>query len=86
MKNQIFKWFIAVLSEFIEGACDAFLIVAGGSVATSAVTSASAVQWHQLAISSLVGGIIYAASFMKKNPTPFTTADNPLGASPETKP
>ena len=79
MKTRTSRWLLAILSEFIEGSCDSFIIVAGGSVASQSVGSTAALQWHQLLISSIVGGLIYAASFIKKNPTPITTADDPMG-------
>ena len=67
-----YLWLNALLSEFIEGACDSFLIVAGGSAVTQAgATPPPPLTLHAIATSVLIGGAIYAAAYLKKNPTPF---------------
>ena len=70
-KKQIYLWANAAVSEFIEGASDSFLIVVGGNaVAQTSAATLPAVTLKQLVLSVLLGGAIYIASFLKKNPTP----------------
>ncbi len=64
-KSKIYTWANEAVSQFIEGACDSFLIVAGGSTATQLPVTGKA-----LISSVLIGGAIYVAAFLKKNPTP----------------
>lgn len=71
MKTPFYLWATELVSQFIEGASDSFLIIAGGSAVTQAGAAAvPAVTPKQLAISVLLGGCIYAASYLKKNPLP----------------
>lgn len=64
-KTNAYLWLNEAVSQFIEGACDSFLIVAGGSTATQLP-----VTIKTLATSVLIGGALYVAAFLKKSPTP----------------
>lgn len=70
-------WFIGLASEFIEGACDAFLIAAGGSTAGQMLNAEiPSMTPQQLGLSVLLGGTIYLASQLKKHPLP-TVSNEP---------
>lgn len=72
MKAQIYKWLNELAAQFIEGASDAFLIVAGGNAVTQSTAATAAVQIspREILVSVVLGGLIYAASYLKHNPLP----------------
>jgi hypothetical protein len=82
MKTQLKIWAMAILSEFIEGFADGFLIVSGGAAVsqTGAITLPTATP-AQLLYSSLLGGAWYAAAYIKKNPRPASDPTEPAPVS-----
>lgn len=75
MKSPIYQWLLALASQFIEGAADAFLAVTGGNTAAQLTAVAvPAITPKQLLLSMALLGGIYVASFLKKNPTPWATS------------
>jgi len=69
MNSPRSTWLNAVVGQAIEGASDAFLIVAGGSAALTAV-NAPPIDLQHIATSMAFGACIYVASYLKKFPTP----------------
>jgi hypothetical protein len=76
VKPPITTWTIAVVGQAIEGASDAFLIVAGGSAALQ-TTSAPPIDLKHILTSMGFGAAIYVASYLKKFPTPSSLPVNP---------
>ncbi len=71
MKTNLSRWLNGLVGQIIEGASDAFLIVAGGSAALQTATAgAQPVDLKHIGVSMAFGAGIYAASFLKKTPTP----------------
>lgn len=82
MSSQSSIWLNGVLGQVIEGASDAFLIVAGGSAAISATSvNVPTADLKHIGVSMAFGAAIYAASYLKKNPTPSTIV-LPAAAAP----
>ena len=84
MKSPFAIWANAVVGQLVEGASDAFLIVAGGSAALQTV-SAPPVDLKHIGTSMAFGAAIYAASYLKKFPTPSSlpSADNQNPPAPK---
>jgi hypothetical protein len=83
MNAKTSRWLNGVVGQLIEGASDAFLIVAGGSAGVQAVSaSAQPVDLKHIGVSMAFGAAIYAASYLKKNPTPDTLPDLPVAPVP----
>jgi glycerol uptake facilitator-like aquaporin len=82
MKSNLSRWLNGLVGQIIEGASDAFLIVAGGSAAIQ-TTSAGAqpIDLKHIGVSMAFGAGIYAASFLKKTPTPDSMPDLPAPAA-----
>ena len=71
MKSPLYLWANELAAQFIEGASDSFLIVMGGSaIAQTGAIALPSVTPKQLGLSVLLGGLIYAASYLKKTPLP----------------
>lgn len=75
-----YLWLHALISEFIQGASTAFLVVSGGSTVGQAAYDLPALQFKALAFTVLMGGLVGAFSFLKKSPLP------PAVASPTASP
>lgn len=71
--NTTYTWLNGLAGQIVEGASDAFLVTAGGSTVAAALLKSPAATLSQIGISMALGAAIYAASFLKSNPTPFTT-------------
>lgn len=70
-RTDVIRWLTALGSEFIEGCADAFLIVSGGAAAAQAgALQLPTLTLAQLGYSVLLGGLWYAAAFLKKTPLP----------------
>lgn len=70
-KTPIYLWAAELVAQFIEGASDAFLIVFGGvAIAQNTAATLPPITFHQLVITVALGGALYAASYLKKNPLP----------------
>jgi len=72
MNSKLIRlWLMALLSEFIEGCADSFLVVSGGAaVAQTGAVALPTITPLQLLYSVLIGGVWYAASYLKKTPLP----------------
>lgn len=82
MKSPLYLWANGLLAEFIEGASDSFLIVMGGSaIAQTGAAALPPVTPQQLGLSVLLGGAIYAASYLKKTPLPSALPPTPPSVS-----
>ena len=68
-----YVWLNGVVGQFIEGAADGFIVTAGGSSIAQALMKSPGLTLAQIGISMGLAGCLYAASFLKNNPTPFTT-------------
>lgn len=71
--SPTYVWANELVAQIIEGACDGFLIVAGGSTAGQLTGAAVAVTPKQLLTSVVIGAAIYGASYLKKHPLPTVT-------------
>lgn len=82
MKSPFYLWFNELAAQFIEGASDAFLIVMGGSaIAQTGAITMPPVSLQQVGLSVLLGGAIYAASYLKKTPLPSALPPTPPSVS-----
>lgn len=65
-------WIQGMTGQFIEGAADAFIIVMGGSTASAVISKSPVLPMtvNQVGTSILLGGLLYLATFLKKNPLP----------------
>lgn len=72
-------WLSSLLSEFVEGCADAFLVTTGGATAAQAVgiVAAQPLSVKQTLCSVLIGGIWYVAAWIKKNPLPSLFVPKP---------
>lgn len=83
MKTPTHLWANELVSQFIEGAADSFLIVSGGAaVAQTGALALPTITPKQLLCSVLLGGLWYVAAFLKKTPTPSAM---PLPATADEK-
>lgn len=77
--NSTYVWWNELVSQFIEGAADAFKMVLGGSIgAQAADITTTGVSLKQLGISMLIGGGLYVADFIKKKPLPTVSLAQPV--------
>ncbi len=81
MNTNLSRWSNELLGQIIEGASDAFLIVAGGSAALQSTTATPPLDLKHIGVSMAFGAGIYAASFLKKTPTPASMPPLPIPAS-----
>ncbi len=83
MKTNLSRWLNELAGQIIEGASDAFLIVAGGSAALQTTTAtAQPIDLKHIGVSIAFGVGIYAASFLKKTPTPASMPEMPAPPAP----
>lgn len=77
--NSTYTWLNGLVGQIVEGASDSFLISAGGSTVAQSLSASPGLTIKQILISMAIGAGLYAASFLKNNPTPFTTVTSVPG-------
>lgn len=68
--SNFYIWLHALASEFIQGSATAFLVVSGGSTVGQAAYDLPAMGFRSLCFTVLMGGLVGAFGYLKKNPLP----------------
>jgi hypothetical protein len=70
MKTTTTKWLHGLISAVITGLATSFLSALGITGANTVGVSIPSLSWRQLAVLTIIGGVVGAAAYLKQSPIP----------------